>query len=232
MVSAGGGPVAVGGGAEPPGDGRGGVGGELLGPEGALAQVVGVAVGADGVAAAGPAVVLVRGCRAGARFAERGVAFEDADQAAVRVVEQDEPVAGEVVGGLPGEVLRDDAPLEAGRRGDGDERAAGGGPGDPLAGGEAVFQAGGGVGGGQGGLDVEEVVDAVAAAAGVAVDGDATRVVRMCPYWIARATSPPGRRAMCQARLRRKRLVPSAPPGSRGCLPGQPVTGGLAGSPR
>jgi hypothetical protein len=34
--------------------------------------------------------------------------------------------------------------------------APGGGPGDALAGGEAVFEARGGVGGGQGGLDVED----------------------------------------------------------------------------
>jgi hypothetical protein len=52
------GPVAVGGGAEPPGDRPGGVRGQLVGLGCALAQGAGVYVGADGVAAAGPAVVL------------------------------------------------------------------------------------------------------------------------------------------------------------------------------
>jgi hypothetical protein len=53
--------VGVGGGTQPPGDRRGGVRGELLSMEGALAQVAGVLVGADGVAAAGAALVLVPG---------------------------------------------------------------------------------------------------------------------------------------------------------------------------
>jgi hypothetical protein len=83
--------------------------------------------------------VLAGGRRAGAWLAERGVAFEEADQAGVGVVEQDEPVAGEVGGRLPGEVLRDQAPVEADRLGGGD-RAGGGGPGDPLACVEAVCQ--------------------------------------------------------------------------------------------
>jgi hypothetical protein len=147
-VGVGGGPVAAGGGPQPRGDGTGRGCGELLGPGCAVAQVACVLVGADGVAAPGAAVGLVRGGRARAGVAERGVALEDADQAAVGVVEQDEPVAGEVVGRLPGEVFRDEASLEAGCLGDGGERAAGG-PGDPLAVGEAVFEAGGGVGGGQ-----------------------------------------------------------------------------------
>lgn len=38
----------------------------------------------------------------------------------------------------------------------------------------------------------------------------------MCPYWMASATSPPGRRAMCQASVRRKRASPIAPYGSSG----------------
>ena len=57
------------GGAEPPGNGRGGVRGELVGAGGALAQVAGVGVGAGGVAAAGAAVVLARGRCAGAGLA-------------------------------------------------------------------------------------------------------------------------------------------------------------------
>jgi hypothetical protein len=121
--------------------------------------------GADGIAAAGPAVVLARGCCVRTRLAQGGIAFEYADQAAVGVVEQDEPVAGEAGGRLPGEVLRDEASLEAGCLGDGGECAAGGRAGDALAVGEAVFEAGGGVGGGQGGLDVEDAVDASLTAA-------------------------------------------------------------------
>ncbi len=76
VVGTGDSPVAVGGCAEPPGDGFGGVRGELVGLGGALAEVAGVLVGADGVAAAGTAVVLAWGRRVGAGFAERGVAPE------------------------------------------------------------------------------------------------------------------------------------------------------------
>jgi hypothetical protein len=68
-VGVGGGAVAVDGGSEPPGDRLGGVRGELTGLCGTFAQVAGVLVCADGVAAAGPAVVLVRGRRVGAGFA-------------------------------------------------------------------------------------------------------------------------------------------------------------------
>lgn len=57
---------AVGVGAEPPGDRRRGMRGELIGLCGAFAQVTGVLVGADGVAASGAAVVMSRGCCAGA----------------------------------------------------------------------------------------------------------------------------------------------------------------------
>src|SRR6266496_1215676 len=47
--------------------------------------------------------------------------------------------------------------------------------------------------------------------------------VRMCPYWMARATRPLGRRAMCQARLRRKRVRPIGPCRSAGMAwPGRP----------
>lgn len=58
-MGAGCGPIPVGGSAEPPGDRPRGVCNELIGPQGALAQVVCVPVGADGVAAAGAAVVLI-----------------------------------------------------------------------------------------------------------------------------------------------------------------------------
>ena len=55
-----------------------------------------------------------------------------------------------------------------------------------------------------------------------------SKAVRMCPYWMARATSPLGRRAMCQARLRRKRAEADAPVrvGGDG-LAGQAVAGRL-----
>ena len=61
-MGTGGGPVPVGGGAESAGNGPGSAIGELVGPTGALAQGESVPVGADGVAAAGLAVVLAR-CR-------------------------------------------------------------------------------------------------------------------------------------------------------------------------
>ena len=38
----------------------------------------------------------------------------------------------------------------------------------------------------------------------------------MCPYWIARAISPPGRRARCQASVRRNLARPMTPQGSAG----------------
>ena len=92
-MGVGGSPVPVGRGAEPPADGRWSVRGELVGPGGALAQVVGVPVGAGGVA----------GSRAGSRAgsgpltsgpgSHSALWFGDADQAAVGVVEQDEPGA-------------------------------------------------------------------------------------------------------------------------------------------
>jgi hypothetical protein len=65
-VDVSGSPVAAGGGAQPPGDGRGRAVGELLGAGCAVAQVAGVPVGTDGVAAAGAAVVLAGGCCFGA----------------------------------------------------------------------------------------------------------------------------------------------------------------------
>ena len=43
-----------------------------------------------------------------------------------------------------------------------------------------------------------------------------TTAERMCPYWMASATWPLGRRAMCQARDRRNRLRPILPCGSGG----------------
>ena len=50
--------------------------------------------------------------------------------------------------------------------------------------------------------------------------GPGVRTVRMCPYWMARATRPPGRRAMCQARVLRKRVTWMGPSGSSGmCWP-------------
>jgi hypothetical protein len=73
-VGAGNSPVAVGDRAEPPGRRARGVRGELVGLVGAFAQVAGVLVGADGVAAAGAAVVLARGRRAAAGLPRSGEA--------------------------------------------------------------------------------------------------------------------------------------------------------------
>ncbi|RKN05338.1 hypothetical protein [Streptomyces radicis] len=101
------------------------------------------------------------------------------------------------------------------------------GPGDVRAGADAAVQAGAGdakavvqvlpqvgdgVDGGAGGLDVEELVDAVTAAGGISArDGGAEMAVLN-----GQGHQPSGRRAMCQARVRRKRSVPIAPCGSGG----------------
>lgn len=67
---------AVGVGAQAFADWSGGVGCELVEFVGAFAELSGVGVGADGVAAAGSAVVLPWGGRAGFWFAERVVVLE------------------------------------------------------------------------------------------------------------------------------------------------------------
>ncbi|MFI0225648.1 hypothetical protein [Streptomyces lydicus] len=94
--------------------------------------------------------------------------FEGADQERVGVVVEHDAVAGEEGAGLPGEGAGDDAPLEAGGMGCGRQGPAGGGPGDLLSGGDAVTQPYCGVGGGEGCFDVEDGVDAAAAAGAVA----------------------------------------------------------------
>src|SRR5258707_611255 len=103
-----------------------------------FANVPGVSVGADRVAAALLAGVLAGRVRVGVWVAERVAVLEDADEHRVGVVEQDETVAGEVLGGLLRVLGRNDAPFEAGCGGRSGESAAGGGAGDFLAGGEAV----------------------------------------------------------------------------------------------
>ncbi len=46
----------------------------------------------------------------------------------------------------------------------------------------------------------------------------ASKTVRMWPYWMARAIRPPGRRAMCQARVRLNRPILIGPCGSSGMV--------------
>ncbi|GHB18736.1 hypothetical protein GCM10010392_54230 [Streptomyces clavifer] len=187
----GGGGVAepVGVGVQAPSERGGEVPGELVEFIGALAQQAGVGVGADGVAAAGAAVVLAGcGC-AGAWVAQGGVVLAGTDQQGVGVVVENDAVAGEVGAGFVDEDSRDDAAFEAGGLGGGGEGPAGGGAGDAFAGGELVAQAGGGVGGGQGGLDVEDGVDAAAAAGAVAEVRP--RRSRASSTWCRAATASP-----------------------------------------
>lgn len=101
--------------------------GELVEFVGAFAEQEGVAVGADGVRAAGAAVVLAGCGGAGVGFAHGHVVFEGADQQGFGVVVEDDAVAGEVGAGLVYEGARNDAALEAGGLGGGGEGAAGGG---------------------------------------------------------------------------------------------------------
>lgn len=168
MASVGGGAVLLGGDAEALGQRLRGEGREFVDTVGLFQQFGRVAVKADSVPAAGAAVELVRGGCVGAWFAKRVVALEDADQRSVRVVEKDQAVAGQVVGGLFGELLGNGTALESWCLDGGGEGSSGGGPGNLLAGGEAVPEPCGGVGSGQGGLDVEDAVDAAAASAAVA----------------------------------------------------------------
>jgi hypothetical protein len=128
-------------------------------------------------------------------------------------------------------VLRDETSLEAGCLGDGGERAARGGPGDPLADGEAVSEAAGGIGGGQGGLDVKDAVDAVGAAARVAAGGADVQDGAHVPVRDREGDQPAGRRATCQARVRRNRDMPTAPQGSPGMTWSGLVPGSLAVGP-
>ena len=123
-------------------------------------------------------------------------------------------------------------PAKRGARGGGPDDAAGRGPGDAAAVLQVLVQGGDGVGGRAGGLQVDEVVDAVAAAGWRSPSVAQSNAVRMCPYWMARATRPLGRRAICQARLLRKRARPIGPVrvGGDG-LAGQAVPGCLAVRP-
>ncbi|KUN35933.1 hypothetical protein [Streptomyces olivochromogenes] len=147
------------------------MGGQLVDFVGSLAREGSVCVGADGVAAAGAAVVLPGGGCSEVGFAERVVSFECADQESVGVVEEYDAVLGEELGCLLGERLGDDAVFETRCLGGSGEGPKGSGPGDLLSGGDAVAQAGGGVGGCEDGFDVEDAVDAAAAAAAVAAGG-------------------------------------------------------------
>jgi hypothetical protein len=104
------------------------VGGEVVDPAGLIQQFPRVAAKADGVPAAGAAVELVRGGCVGAWFAERVVTLEDADQGGVGIVEEDQAVVCQVVGGLVGELLGDGTALESRRLDRASEGSSGGGP--------------------------------------------------------------------------------------------------------
>ena len=208
-----------GGGAQPVADGLRDVRGVVLEDARAVAELGGLLVGAGDVAAAGDAVVEAGGVLDPVAVAEGPVSLVVAEQEGVRVVVDHGVLVRQQLAGA-GE--GDRGAGEAGRRGGGLDGAAGCGPGDAAAVFEVVVQAGDGVGDRAGGLEVDEVVDAVAAAGGVSL-GVQSKAVRMCPYWMARATSPLGRRAMCQARVRRKRARPMFPCGSAGMTsPGRP----------
>ncbi|WP_436946652.1 hypothetical protein [Streptomyces sp. SudanB52_2052] len=104
----------------------------------------------------------------GAAFAQRGGAVVAAQQEGVGVVVEDGSVAGEE---LAGEGGGDGGAFEAvGGRGLA-QGVAGGRSGDAFAVGVALVEVGGGLGRGEGGLDVDEVVDAAAGAGGVAAGG-------------------------------------------------------------
>ncbi|MGY0070679.1 hypothetical protein ACWZEH_28670 [Streptomyces sp. QTS137] len=131
-MSVGGNATLIGSDQKSPGQRLRGEGRELVDAVGLFQQFVCVAVETDGVPAAGAAVELVRGGCVGAWFAERVVALEDADQRSVRVVEEDQAVAGRVVGGLFGELLGDGTALESWCLDGGGEGSSGGGPFSPA----------------------------------------------------------------------------------------------------
>ncbi|MGW3078075.1 hypothetical protein [Kitasatospora sp. NPDC001132] len=157
---------------QPPTDRFGGGGRQDIQLAGPLAQAGSVGIGADGVAAARLAGVLVGRGHIGIRVAQSRVPFEHADQVGVGVVEQDHSVASEERGGLLRERLVDGAAFEAGCGRGGGQGTAGSRAGDLLTGGDPLVQASRGVGGGESRLDVEHAVDA-APAAGPVPAGDA-----------------------------------------------------------
>ena len=151
-------------GPQPVGDGLGDVLGLVLQGERAVTELGGLLVGAGDVAAAGDAVVQAGGVLDSLAVAEGPVPLVVAEHEGMRVVidhgvlvRQQLAGAGEGDGGAG----------EAGGRGGGLDGAAGGGPGYAAAVSEVVVQGRDGVGDRAGGLKVDKVVDAVAAAGAV-----------------------------------------------------------------
>ena len=153
-------------GAEPVADGLRDVRGLAFEGERALAELGGLLVGAGDVAAAGDAAVEAGRVPHPVAVAEGPVALVVAEHEGVRVV-VDHGVL--VLQQLAGAGEGDGGADEAGRLGGGPDGAAGRGPGDAAAVLEVVVQGGDGVGDRAGGLQVDEVVDAVAAAGAVSL---------------------------------------------------------------
>ncbi|WP_406099844.1 hypothetical protein [Streptomyces sp. NBC_01013] len=135
-------------------------GGLLLQRLRVLAKLVGVLVGAGDVRAGRLATIEPRGIGDVEAVAQGPVAVVDAHQEGARVVVDGQGGVRQDVAGL---AVGADRAGERRCLGGGVDRAPGGRPGDARLVGDVVVDGGEGVGGGPGGLDVEQFVDAVAA---------------------------------------------------------------------